>query len=82
MLGALRIFRKDLFELLDGARGILLVFVLPSVLLLLVGQIQTQTPPLHMLVAGEPSATRVLEAGIDRVAGFFGRNRASQEQNP
>lgn len=61
MLGALRIFRKDLFELLDGARGILLVFVLPSVLLLLVGQIQTQTPPFRMLVAGEPSDEPVFD---------------------
>jgi lipopolysaccharide export system permease protein len=33
-------------------------------------------------VAGEPSATRVLEAGIDRVAGVFGRNRASRAQQP
>lgn len=61
MLGAFRIFRKDLFELLDGARGMLLVFVLPSVLLLLVGQIQTRTPPFRMLVAGEPGDDRVFD---------------------
>jgi ABC-type multidrug transport system permease subunit len=52
MLGALRIFYKDLFELLEGIRGIALVFVLPSLLLLLVGQLYSQFRPFRLLVAG------------------------------
>ena len=55
MTGSLKILRKDLFELLDGYRGIVLAFVLPSLLLLLVGQLQTSSPPFRMLVAGHPS---------------------------
>jgi len=52
-------------ELFDGVRGILLVFVLPSVLLLLVGQIQTRTPSFRMLVAGEPRDDRVFHEVVE-----------------
>ena len=65
MLGVFRVFRKDLFELLDGARGILLVFVVPAILLLLVGQIQTQSPPIRLLVAGQPQDTRILDDVVE-----------------
>lgn len=52
MLAALRICRKDLFELLGDVRGVLFVFVLPSLILLLVGQLQTRNTPLQIQVAG------------------------------
>jgi len=61
MLGTLRVLRKDLLELLDGVRGILLVLVLPAVLLLLVGQLRVQSQPLQMLVAGEATGAEEKE---------------------
>jgi ABC-type multidrug transport system permease subunit len=65
VLGILRVFRKDLFELLDGFRGIVLVFVLPSLLILLVGQLQTRTDPLELLVAGRSTEGPAFDRFMD-----------------
>ena len=55
MAGALRVFRKDLFELLQGFRGIVMVLVLPPLLLLSVGQLRSQPGKYRLLVAGIPA---------------------------
>jgi ABC-type multidrug transport system permease subunit len=49
---ALRIFHEDLFLLLQGARGLLLVLVLPPLMLLVVGGFGTDSPTIRLLVAG------------------------------
>jgi len=54
----MKILRKELFELLDARWGVLLVFILPSLILLLVGGLRIHHDSLRMLVAGR-----------DRVAG-------------
>lgn len=57
MRGVVRILNKELFELLESWRGIALVLVLPLVLLFLVGQLQSQTLKLRLLVVSEQLAT-------------------------
>ena len=57
MRGALRVFAKDVFELFHGLRGIALVLVLPPLLLVLVGQLRSQSFPFRVLVAGAPHDT-------------------------
>jgi len=54
--GTWRVFRQDVIQLLEGFHGILLVFVLPTVLLALVGQLSMLPPPVEVLVAGTPTA--------------------------
>jgi hypothetical protein len=57
MLGSIRIFDKDLFEVLNGFRGIVLVFALPALLLLLVGQLGARPLSFRLLVVGHPPET-------------------------
>lgn len=71
MRGALRILGKDLFELLDSTRGIVLLLVLPVLLLVLVGQLQFESPPLRMLVAGESESDAKLAAEMLDLLGEF-----------
>ena len=52
--GALRVFRQDVIQLVVGFNGILLVFVLPTLLLGLVGQLSVQAPPFEVSVLGTP----------------------------
>ena len=53
-LGAWRVFLQDLVQLLEGLPGIVLVFILPPLLLGLVGQISVVAAPFQVLVAGSP----------------------------
>ena len=62
MIGIWRVLRKDLLQLLEGLRGILLVLVLPPLLLVLVGQLHVTSLPFSVLVAGTP---------IEREQGVF-----------
>jgi ABC-type multidrug transport system permease subunit len=55
MAGALRVFSKELFEFLEGFRGIVMVLVLPALLLLMVGQLRNHSPHYRLLVAGTPA---------------------------
>lgn len=55
MNGIIRIFHKDLTEFLHGPRALLLILIAPCILLLVVGQLQTQSPPLSMLITGVPA---------------------------
>lgn len=54
-LGVWRVFLQDLVQLLEGFTGIVLVFILPPLLLGLVGQLSVVAPPFKVLVAGSPS---------------------------
>lgn len=56
MRSALRLVGKDLFELLQSVRGIILVVVLPPVLLVLVGELYVRSIPFALLVAGQPDS--------------------------
>ena len=69
MKGVLRLAGKELFELLQSVRGILLVVVLPSLLLVLVGEIHARSLPFRVLVAGEPQRN---EAEFDRFVSLLG----------
>lgn len=51
MAGVIRVVWKDLFELLEGVRGVALL-LLPLLLLLLVGQLREQTPRVRILLGG------------------------------
>lgn len=61
---ALRIFHNDLFLLLQGIRGLLLVLVLPPLMLLLVGDFSTGMPSIRLLVAGVSSKQLATEEGL------------------
>jgi ABC-type multidrug transport system permease subunit len=52
--GTWRVFRQDLIQLVMGFYGILLVFILPSLMLGLVGQLSVQGPPFEVSVYGAP----------------------------
>lgn len=51
MNGTLRVLVKDLVELMQGWRGSALVFLVPPIALMLVGQLRTETDPVRLLVA-------------------------------
>jgi len=53
--GTWRIFRQDLIQLLDGFHGLVLVFILPTLLLGLVGQLSVQAPPFQIRISGTPA---------------------------
>jgi len=55
MKGTLRIFQQDLIQLLEGFHGLVLVFILPTLLLGLVGQLSMQAPPFQIRIAGPPT---------------------------
>jgi ABC-type multidrug transport system permease subunit len=57
MKGSVSVFVKDLLELLASARAILLVVILPTLVMVLVGQLRIQPPTFRMLVAGTPATT-------------------------
>ena len=52
--GHMRVFRQDLIQLLEGFHGLVLVFVLPTLLLGLVGQLSVQAPPFQIRISGTP----------------------------
>ena len=54
LIGAWRVFHQDLVHLLEGFHGIVLVFLLPPLVLGLVGQLGVRAPSLEVLVAGSP----------------------------
>jgi ABC-type multidrug transport system permease subunit len=55
MKGTLRVFRQDLIQLLEGFYGLILVFLLPTLLLGVVGQLSVQAPPYQIRVSGTPA---------------------------
>lgn len=66
IIGPVKIFRKDLLELATNFKGILLIFVLPSLLLIVVGHLNTRVMPIKILIAGTPS-----QAWTDNYNGFI-----------
>ena len=55
LLGVWRVFVQDLFQLLESFSGIVLVFIVPPLLLGIVGQLSVVAPPFQVLVAGSPT---------------------------
>jgi ABC-type multidrug transport system permease subunit len=82
--GSLKIFAKDVFELLASPRTIFLAVVLPSVLLLLMGQLRVNPPSFRMLVAGRPDKTDSrARADFDKVLRLLGEvSRLEVETEP
>jgi ABC-type transport system involved in multi-copper enzyme maturation permease subunit len=62
VIAALRIFRKDIHELCCGMRTLILVLVLPPLLLLIVGRLQTTAPQFRLLLAGVPDCSQPVMA--------------------
>ena len=54
MIGVLRVLRNELSELLRSWSVLTLVLILPSVMLLFVGQLEVRSNPVNMLIAGVP----------------------------
>jgi hypothetical protein len=54
MRGAFRVLAKEIFELLRTGRGATFAFVVPVVIVLMVGQLQTREPMIEVLLAGAP----------------------------
>jgi len=55
MTGIFRIVAKDLLEFCLGIRGVILILVMPTILLLIMGQLRTNADTFRVLMAGQPS---------------------------
>lgn len=69
--GVWRVFRQDIIQLLEGFQGILLVFVLPTVMLAIVGQLSELPPPYEVAVYGTPSGSLSQDV-YDELLGVLG----------
>ena len=58
MNAVLRILRKELTELAESPRALIMMLVVPPLILVLVGQLQVQPPAVEVLMTGAKSCDR------------------------